>query len=238
VDATALSYRGDDGFFAACASRTNQAVLLLDSQGRAFNLAVKDLPSARGQGEPLTGHLTLDSSAKMTHLLAIKSHAHLMLYTLDGVGFLAPTEAVITRQKAGKQLIHLDGESPLADPFWLESLQDYLVLVSSEGRMLIYPLDELPVLSKGKGNKLMSMRAGERIIFCTIFKKGMTYKLFAGKRHLSLAPADWQAYVASRAKRGLALPKGFTQIQACEAVGENLAERPEDSLGVTGDLFD
>jgi topoisomerase-4 subunit A len=174
----------------------------------------------------------------MTHLLPIKAEQHLLLYTTQGVGFLAPTDAVMTRQKAGKQLINLDAGAKLAEPVWLDNLDDYLVLVSSEGRMLIYRLSELPVLAKGKGNKLMSLKADERIVFTAFFKPGMAYKLHAGKRYLSLKPADWQAYVGTRAKRGVALPKGFTQIADVEELGLISALEKAVEMPKTGSLFD
>jgi DNA topoisomerase IV subunit A (EC 5.99.1.3) len=218
IDATTLSYRAGDGFLVAVEGRSNQLLILLDAKGRAYTLNPRDLPSARSQGEPVTSKLDLQDGAAIIALLLGESAERHVLGGSDGYGFVAQIEDLQGRNRAGKAALSLHGRpftlGPLRDP-----QNDRLALVTAEGRLLLFPVAELPVLAKGKGNKLIALRGEDRIVAQCLLGEGQALAVTSGKRVFTLKPADLAHYSGTRAGRGNHLPRGYTRVEALEPVG-------------------
>jgi topoisomerase-4 subunit A len=222
IDVTSLSYRSGDGFLDAVRTRTTQPVYLLDSTGRAYSTSTHDLPSARTQGEPLTGRLNPPAGAYFTHLLAGNPDDWFVLASNAGYGFRVQLKELFSKNKAGKSLITLPDGAKVLKPARVADESDLLAAVTMQGRLLIFPVAELPALAKGKGNKLIQiptsdLAAGkdEVIAVITLPENGQL-KVLAGKRHLTLKPSDIEHYSGSRANRGSALPRGFQRVDGLE----------------------
>lgn len=219
VDGNSLQYKAGDGFKAAASGRSNQYAAFIDSSGRSFAAEAHDLPSARGQGEPLTTRFALVAGESFEHVLMADNDLQLLLASDAGYGFVASFEDLISRNKAGKALLSLPTGAlvmtpqPIKDP-----ATDQVVAISNEGRMLVFPVADLPKLAKGKGNKILSIasaRAASREEYLKILAvvpadSGVT--LVAGKRKMTIKATDLAHYVGERGRRGNKLPRGLQRI--------------------------
>jgi len=223
-DVESLSYRSGDCFLAAVKSRSTQQVYLLDSTGRAYSTSTHDLPSARTQGEPLTGRLNPPAGASFQHLLAGNPDDWLVLTSSYGYGFKVQLKELLSKNKAGKLLINLPDGASVLKPALLQNDSDLLAIVTLQGRLLIFPVAELPALSKGKGNKLIQIPIADlenktdAVIAAITLAENCPLKIISGKRFVTLKAADIAHYTANRAKRGLALPRGFQRVDSLECV--------------------
>jgi topoisomerase-4 subunit A len=221
IDATGLSYKAGDGFRAAAAGRSNQFAVFIDSTGRSYSLAAHSLPSARGQGEPLTGRLTPPPGAVFECVLLPEDDALYVVASDAGYGFVVKGEDLQAKNKAGKALLSLPNGAKVIAPRPLANReQDWLGAVTSEGRLLVFKVSDLPQLGKGKGNKIIGV-PGERVAsreeFVTdlaVITEGATLVLQAGKRTLSLKPDDLEHYKGERGRRGNKLPRGFQRVDS------------------------
>jgi topoisomerase-4 subunit A len=222
IDVTSLSYRSGDGFLDAAKARTTQPIYMLDSTGRAYSTSAHDLPSARTQGEPLTGRLNPPSGAFFTHLLAGNPDDWYVLASNAGYGFRVQLKELLSKNKAGKTLITLPDGAKVLKPARVANESDLLAAVTLQGRLLIFPVAELPALAKGKGNKLIQiptsdLTAGkDQVVAVITLPENGQLKVLSGKRHLTLKPADIEHYSGSRANRGSALPRGFQRVDGLE----------------------
>ncbi|MCL7419525.1 MAG: DNA topoisomerase IV subunit A [Methylobacter sp.] len=222
IDVTSLNYRSGDGFLDAVRTRTTQPVYLLDSTGRAYSTSAHDLPSARTQGEPLTGRLNPPAGAYFTHLLAGSPDDWYVLASNAGYGFRVQLKELLSKNKAGKTLITLPNGAKVLKPAPVHHESDLLAAVTQQGRLLIFPVAELPALAKGKGNKLIQiptadLAAGkDQVMAMTALPENGQLKVLSGKRHITLKPADIEHYSGSRANRGTALPRGFQRVDGME----------------------
>jgi topoisomerase-4 subunit A len=222
IDVTSLNYRSGDGFLDAVRTRTTQPVYLLDSTGRAYSTSAHDLPSARTQGEPLTGRLNPPAGAYFTHLLAGSPDDWYVLASNAGYGFRVQLKELLSKNKAGKTLITLPNGAKVLKPAPVRHESDLLAAVTQQGRLLIFPVAELPALAKGKGNKLIQiptadLAAGkDQVIAVIALPENGQLKVLSGKRHITLKPADIEHYSGSRANRGTALPRGFQRVDGME----------------------
>ncbi|NOT10227.1 MAG: DNA topoisomerase IV subunit A [Methylococcaceae bacterium] len=223
IDVSSLSYRSGDGFLDAAKNRSTQPVYILDSTGRAYSTASHELPSARTQGEPLTGKLNPPDGALFVSLLAGQMDDWFVVASSAGYGFRVQLKEFLSKNKAGKSLITLPHGAKVIKPTALVSESDLLAVVTLQGRLLIFPVLELPALPRGKGNKLIQIPGSdfESGKDCVIAIKAMTekeqLKIIAGKRQLTLKGSDLEHYSGSRAKRGLALPRGFQRVDTLES---------------------
>ncbi|HKM36903.1 MAG TPA: DNA topoisomerase IV subunit A [Thiopseudomonas sp.] len=221
LDPTGLSYKAGDGFKQAVQGRSNQFVVLLDSTGRSYSLPAHTLPAARGQGEPLSGRLTTPPGATFECLL-MPSDEQLMVVASDaGYGFVVKGADMQAKNKAGKALITLPKAARVLMPKALTNFaEDWLAVVSNEGRLLVFKVSDLPQLSRGKGNKLLGIptdRAAKReewLVDFAVFNEQATLVLVAGKRTLSLKFSDLEHYQGERGRRGNKLPRGFQRVDA------------------------
>ncbi|WP_295515521.1 DNA topoisomerase IV subunit A [uncultured Pseudomonas sp.] len=223
VDPTGLSYKAGDGFKAAALGRSNQFAVFIDSTGRSYSVAAHSLPSARGQGEPLTGRLTPPPGASFECLLLPDDSGLYVLASDAGYGFVVKGEDLQAKNKAGKALISLPNGAKVLPPKPVASLEDTsIAVVTNEGRLLVFAISELPQLAKGKGNKLISI-PGERVakreeyvVDLAVVPAGASLTLQAGKRPYTLKGSDLEHYRAERGRRGNKLPRGFQRVDSLQ----------------------
>lgn len=221
IDATGLSYKAGDGFKTAAAGRSNQFAVFIDSTGRSYSVAAHTLPSARGQGEPLTGRLTPPPGAAFECVLLPEDDALYVIASDAGYGFVVKGEDLQAKNKAGKALLSLpNGAKVMAPRPVADREQNWLAAVTTEGRLLIFKVSDLPQLGKGKGNKIIGIpgdRVANREEYVTdlaVIADGATLVLQAGKRTLSLKADDLEHYKGERGRRGNKLPRGFQRVDA------------------------
>jgi topoisomerase-4 subunit A len=223
IDATGLSYRSGDGFKAAAPGRSNQFAVFIDSTGRSYSLAAHSLPSARGQGEPLSGRLTPPPGASFECLLMPEDDALYVIASDAGYGFVVKGEDLQAKNKAGKALLTLPAGAQVMAPQPLASREnDWLAAVTTEGRLLVFKCADLPQLGKGKGNKIIGIpsdRVASREEYLTglaVLPEGAALVLQAGKRTLTLKAEDLEHYQGERGRRGNKLPRGFQRVDALQ----------------------
>ncbi|WP_447589002.1 DNA topoisomerase IV subunit A [Aquipseudomonas campi] len=221
IDATGLSYKAGDGFKTAAPGRSNQYAVFIDSTGRSYSLAAHSLPSARGQGEPLTGRLQPPPGATFDCVLLPDDNALYVIASDAGYGFVVKGEDLQAKNKAGKALLSLPAGALVVPPKPLANREeDWLAAVTTEGRLLLFKVADLPQLGKGKGNKIIGIpgdRVASREEYLTdlaVLPTGATLVLQAGKRTLSLKPDDLEHYKGERGRRGNKLPRGFQRVDA------------------------
>jgi topoisomerase-4 subunit A len=214
VDAEALTYRAGDGFLAAALGKSNQSAVFIDSTGRAYNVPAHALPSARGQGEPLSGHLNPPDGASFCAVMIGQPEDRWVVASTAGFGFVVRLEDLMTRNKAGKTALRVPAGASVVAATPVGESQDRLAAVSSDGRLLVFLLEELPDLARGKGNKILSLpgKARESMVAIAALSPQQSLKVLCGKRAMTLKPKDLEHYIGSRARRGLALPRGWRSV--------------------------
>lgn len=223
IDVASLNYRSGDSFLDAVKTRSTQPVYLLDSTGRAYSTSAHDLPSARTQGEPLTGRLNPPAGSSFTNLLVGNPDDWIVVASDAGYGFRVQLKELLSKNKAGKTLLTLPDGAKVLKPAALKSDDDLLAVVTLQGRLLIFPVAELPALAKGKGNKLIQIpsadlsNGSDKVVAIIAIAAAGELKVIAGKRHIQLKGTDIAHYSSSRAKRGLALPRGFQRVDGLES---------------------
>jgi topoisomerase-4 subunit A len=222
IEVDSLNYRSGDSFLDAVKSRSTQAVYLLDSTGRAYSTSAHDLPSARTQGEPLTGRLNPPAGSMFTHLLAGNPDDWIVLASHFGYGFRVQLKELSSKNKAGKLLITLPTGAKVLKPVPVRNESDLLAVVTLQGRLLVFPVADLPALARGKGNKLIQIPPADLaeetdyVVAVLSIPEQSPLKVVSGKRFLTLKAADIEHYTSSRAKRGLHLPRGFQRVEGLE----------------------
>ena len=219
VDGASLNYKAGDTFFASAQGRSNQQVILLDSTGRSYALAAHTLPSARGQGEPATGRLNAPSGATFCGLLMGDDEQRVLLATDAGYGFVAKMADLYTKNRSGKALISIPKGGQILPPIADVNVEGGLVVaISNEGRMLAFPLSELPELARGKGNRIINIPTSrlqareEYMLTVAVVAAGQSLVIHSGKRHHNVKFADLQHYIGERGRRGNKLPRGFQKV--------------------------
>jgi topoisomerase-4 subunit A len=220
VDGTGLSYKAGDNYKTAANGRSNQSAVFIDSTGRSFSLPVNAMPSARGQGEPLSGKLSTQPGATFECVVMPEDQADYLLASDAGYGFVVKGEDLQSKNKNGKALLALPKGGKVIAPILLKDrAQDWIAAVTSEGRMLMFQAAELPALPKGKGNKIIGIPAErvenreEMVTQLVALSAGDSLIITAGKRTMTLKPSDLEGYKSSRGKRGSVLPKGFQKVE-------------------------
>ena len=217
VDAANMNYRSGDAYLAHAQGKSNEKVYLMDNTGRSYRLDAHTLPSARGQGEPLTSLLKPTGGASFVNVLMGQDNSKLIMASSQGYGFINTFADLDTNQKAGKNVINFDDACRLITHQIGE--QDTLVgVVSSAGHLLVYPLTELPMMKKGKGNKLIDLKDGDSVVAITTFAEGDSLSLDSGKRTLTLKPMDIANFMGTRGRRGALLPKGFQKVSGVQKI--------------------
>jgi topoisomerase-4 subunit A len=216
IDPKELSYKAGDAFLQAAKGRSNQQVVFLDSTGRTYSTAAHALPSARGQGEPLSSQFTPPPGATFVSVLTGPEEDLYVLASSAGYGFVVKLGDLHSRNRAGKAVLTVPPKStPLVPPKVNNLATDLLAAATDGGRLLIFPLDELPLLPKGKGVKIVSLK-GESLVAVTPLPPGAHLIVRAGQRYLNLKPSEWAAFTGNRALRGNMLPRGFQKVGVLE----------------------
>lgn len=223
VDAASLSYKSGDGLLCSVKGRSNQNVIVLDSSGRAYTLAAHTLPSARGQGEPLTGRVNPPSGAQFIGMLMGDSSESVLLTTDAGYGFVAELPDLEAKNRAGKAVVSIPKGGKILPAKPLQGAEgSTLVAISNEGRMLAFPVDELPRLAKGKGNKIINIPSSrlqsreEFMVDVAVVAPGDLLFVYSGKRYLNMSLSDLEHYRGERGRRGNKLPRGFQKVDKIE----------------------
>lgn len=218
IDPSGLSYKAGDSFRSAARGKTNQPVIFIDSTGRSYALDPLTLPSARGQGEPLTGKLTPPPGATIEHVLMAATDDQPLLMASDaGYGFVCTFNDLVARNRAGKAIITLPDNAKALAPLEIHGDDDILLAITAAGRMLLFPVSDLPQLSKGKGNKIVSISSADfasgkdRLSWLLLLPPQASVTLYFGKRKLTLRPNDLQKYQSERGRKGTLL-RGLQRI--------------------------
>ena len=215
IDVQGLSYKAGDKYLAHAYGKSNQAAVFIDSTGRSYALDPLSLPSARSQGEPLTGKLTLPNGASVESVLIENEDQALLMASDAGYGFICKFEDLVARNKAGKALISLPENAKVLPPLTIKNPTALLVALTAAGRMLIFPVQDLPSLSKGKGNKIVSIPAetaksrSDLLVKLLLISENASLVFHSGKRKITLKPEDLQKFRAERGRKGTQLPRGL-----------------------------
>ncbi|MBK8188460.1 MAG: DNA topoisomerase IV subunit A [Cellvibrio sp.] len=223
IDGATLSYKAGDSLKFSIHGKSNQSVILLDSTGRSYAIPAHNLPSARGQGEPLTGKINPPSGATFEGALMGADDQRVLVSSDAGYGFVAKLEDLASKNKAGKTLLTLpEGAQVLPPEIISDATKALLAAVSNDGRLLVFPVTELPELAKGKGNKIMNIPSArliareEYLVAVKVINPNQVLTLYSGKRHITLKTGDLEHYLGERGRRGNKLPRGFQKVDAVE----------------------
>jgi topoisomerase-4 subunit A len=223
IDARALSYKAGDAYQSAAQGRSNQVAIFLDSTGRAYNITTHNLPSARGQGEPLSGRVTPPDGATFVGVMMGKPDDYYLLSTDGGYGFACKLEDMMTRNKKGKVVLSVPKGARVLPPVHVRSLEDdWIVALTSAGYMLVTALSELPVMAKGKGNKIINVPTAkfktreEFVKAIELVQDGEKVTVYVGKKHKTMKGAEVDEYAAERGRRGWKLPRGYQAVDSME----------------------
>jgi topoisomerase IV subunit A len=226
INPSSLNYKSGDHFLCSAKGKSNQNVILLDSTGRTYSLAAHTLPSARGQGDPVTGRLNTPSGATFNGVIMGDDTQRLLMATDAGYGFVAKLSDLHTKNRSGKTSISIPKGGRVLSPIPIADIDVSLVVtVSNEGRMLVFPLADLPQLAKGKGNKLINIPSSrlqardEFMVAVSVVSPGQQLLVHSGKRYLSLKLSDLEHYRGERGRRGNKLPRGFQKVDRVEIIG-------------------
>jgi topoisomerase-4 subunit A len=237
IDPVGLNYKAGDRFALAARGRNNQQAIFLDSTGRAYALMAHSLPSARGQGEPLTGRINPPSGATFSGLVTGKPEHKVLLATDAGYGFVTALDSLISKNRAGKAVVTVPKGARILPPVMVPETRStlYIAAVSNEGRMLVFPLSELPELGKGKGNKMLSIPAAraqtreELVVALAVFGEEDQLEIRAGKRKLGLRFGDLEHYLGERGRRGHKLPRGLQRVDAIDVIPSAARAQEEEN---------
>jgi topoisomerase-4 subunit A len=225
IDPRSLSYKAGDGFQGAAPGRTNQLAIFLDSTGRAYAIPGHTLPSARGQGEPLSGRLSPPAGASFVGVLMGASEDRYLMSTDFGYGFVCRLEDMVTRNRSGKAVINVPKGARVLPPVKVRSLEDdWIVAATTEGHMLVTQLGELPELGRGKGIKIINvpsakLKSREEVVAAvTLVQDGERLTVHAGKKYKTMRGDEVDEYAGERGRRGRKLPRGFQKVDALERV--------------------
>jgi len=214
IDPQTLSYRSGDEFLAAAAGRSNQLAVFLDSTGRAYSLPAHTLPSARGQGEPLSGRLKPPDGATFGAVLIGAPEDAWVVASSAGYGFVVKLEHLHSRNKAGKVVLSVPKGARVIPAAPVGENGQLVTAVSSDGRLLVFPIDELPELARGKGNKILALppKSGLEMVSVCVLGKDQALQISSGQRQMTIKPKDLEHYLAGRGRRGSALPRGWRKV--------------------------
>ncbi|WP_168378242.1 DNA topoisomerase IV subunit A [Acinetobacter cumulans] len=208
VDAENLNFRAGDQYLSHAQGKSNQRVYVLDDAGRSYALGINTLPSARGLGEPLSSKLAPASGVGFKQVFIAEDETEVLAMSSKGYGFKTQAKNLDTNAKAGKAFLSLSEGAAVMNLTAIENAT-HLALLSSAGRLLLVELDELPVLNKGKGNKLIQLEAKDQIVSMTTLNLDEIIQVLAGNQQLKLKADDLQKYVGKRASKGVLLPRGY-----------------------------
>ena len=208
IDVEKLNFRAGDQYLSSAQGKSNQKVYILDETGRSYALAINSLPSARGLGEPLSSKLSPANGVGFIQILVEDDEQEIIAVSSKGYGFKTQAKQLDTNAKAGKAFLSLADDAK-ALPLTAVEQHSHLAILSSAGRVLAIELSDLPILNKGKGNKLIQLEADDQIQCLLPFNLDDTIQVLAGQQQLKLKGEDLQKYIGKRASKGQLLPRGY-----------------------------
>lgn len=236
VDVLGLNYKAGDNYKSSASGRSNQPAVFMDTSGRTFACDAHSLPSARSQGEPLSGRFSLAGKEQFTRVLMSPEEQPFLLASDAGYGFVGKFGDMISKNKAGKAYLSLPQSAEVLPPQRVNDITtDLCLAISNEGRMLIFPLKDLPSLGKGKGNKIINIPSAkvksrdEFVKVIAVVPKSASVRVQAGKRNMTLSPADLEHYYGERGRRGNKLPRGLQRVDEIEVLAETVSSSEPDS---------
>ncbi|NQV86320.1 MAG: DNA topoisomerase IV subunit A [Woeseiaceae bacterium] len=220
IDPATLSYRSGDTFLAAQKGRSNQLAMFIDSTGRVYSVVAGTLPSARGQGEPLSSRFKPPDGAGFCGAMIGEGDQKYLIASDAGYGFIATLNDLVSRNKAGKSVLKVPagGKAIVPAPVPMDA-ECLIAAVSSIGRLLLFEMDELPELAKGKGNKLINIpskkyQSGEEtMVAAAVIPEDANLQVLTGTRVMTIKWSDLDDYYGDRALRGSMLPKGWRKVE-------------------------
>ena len=227
IDPNSLSYRGDDSLQDFARGKSNQITIFIDSNGKAYSIPSHSLPSARGMGEPITGRLSADSGVQFISSVIGNDESRFLIMNTAGYGYISEYKNMISNKKTGRAFMKLPENAKMLKAIPIKEDHSYIAAVSNIGKLLIFELKELPVLGKGKGNKIINipkdkLKAGEEFMaHAQVLSDGSSLMIEVGKRSVTLKPKDWQQYILSRAKRGKKVGKLINIERLTEVVNNS-----------------
>lgn len=223
IDPSNLSYRAGDGFAFALQGKSNQHLIILDSTGRSYAITAHNLPSARSQGEPVTGRINAPSGVEFIGGVMGRDNDYYLMASDAGYGFFTKLSDLYSKNKGGKAVVSIPKGAKLLSPQPIEDIETaYIAALSNDGRLLIFSAKELPTLARGKGNKMLGISTPrlqtreEYMLAAAPMQEDDTLIIYAGKRHLSLKLSDLEHYRGERGRRGNKLPRGFQKVDYIE----------------------
>ena len=224
IDPRTLSYKTGDGFLASAKGRSIQQAVFLDSTGRAYSLPAHNLPSARGQGEPLSGRLDPPDGAKFAGVAIGEAQDKWLLASDAGFGFIAKLEDLYARVRAGKSVLNLGDGAKVLCPVPVSGEDAVIAAVFGEGRLLVFPAAELPEMARGKGNRIFGTPTGkgaepEKLVAVATLAEGQKLIVWCGDRSMTLTWKELQEYRGERAQRGAVLSRNYRKVDRLEVTG-------------------
>ncbi|SMY37833.1 DNA topoisomerase IV subunit A [Photobacterium andalusiense] len=219
VDPVTLNYKSGDNYLAHARGKSNQPAIFLGSDGRSYALESHSLPSARSQGEPITGRLNLTPGTNMRQVMMAEDDQLWLMASDAGYGFICKSSDMVSKNKSGKALLTVPENALVLPPQPVADLNnDQIMAITNEGRMLLFPIKDLPQLGKGKGNKIINIPSArskareEFLSYLVVLTADSHVTLYAGKRKLSLKPTDLENFRGERGRRGSMLPRGLQRV--------------------------
>ena len=219
IDPVSLSYRGDDILQDFSRGKSNQMCVFLDSNGKAYSLPSHSLPSARGMGDPITGRVSADSGVKFISSLIGNDDDKYMIMNTAGYGYISEFKNMVSNKKSGRAFMKIPNNADLLKAIRVRDDHVYIAAISNIGRLLIFKIDELPMLAKGKGNKIINIPTAKFVAKEEFMAHAQLISLSSslridrvGKGSLTLKLKDLENYISSRAKRGNMLPQGYRKV--------------------------
>ena len=225
IDPATLSYRSGDGYLADAQGRSNQLAMFIDSTGRVYSVLAGTLPSARGQGEPLSSRFKPPDGAAFCGAMIGDEKQKYLVASDAGYGFIASLGDLVTRNKAGKAVLRVSAAGRSVVPAPVPASAECLIAgVSSIGRLLLFEMEELPELAKGKGNKIINIPAKkyqggeEHMVAVAVVPEDGRLEVFSGSRKMTIKWDDLDDYYGDRALRGSLLPQGWRKVERLAGV--------------------
>ena len=219
VDPLSLSYKAGDSYLSSAMGRSNQAAVFLDTTGRTYSLPAHTLPSARGQGEPLTGRLNPTANAQFIAVLFGDPQQQFLVASDGGYGFIGKLEDFYAKNRAGKGTLSLPkGSKPLQPRLVTDKEKSLIATATNTGHLLICSMKEMPELAKGKGNKILQIPGArlltreEYLADIVVLQEKQILTIKSGNKELKLKPNDWKHYLSERGRRGNKLPRAFQKV--------------------------
>jgi topoisomerase IV subunit A len=207
ADLAGVQFKGDDKLKTTFFAETTSKIIVAATNGRFFTLEASKLPGGRGFGDPIRLMVDLEEGADFIATFPYRAGSKLLVVGSDGRGFVAPTDEITANTRKGKQILNLD--TPARAVVCAEAEGDHVAIIGENRKMLIFPMKQVPEMTRGKGVRLQRYKDGGVSDAKTFkLKEGLTWKDTAG-RTWTVAKEDLRDWIANRAEAGRLPPKGF-----------------------------